>query len=208
MTKNPTEGKVEIATSTLESHLALYKADEAWNHMRANLGLLFCRISGLDDRIGVGIWRSLKSDRIQDLLLEAAVTAASADGKFASECPKAKEDIIWLIERLNSLAGDRYRAIKAETVRLASGGNDIRPPLVRENQNRTEMRGEVVVSESDRYGASVSAIRDFAAAISTALACRHFNEFGFFGPWPDRPLLSHVSRADNSAEATVEKRST
>jgi hypothetical protein len=195
MAKLPNKEEIEAAVTALEPYqLALGKVAHAWNHMQENLGLLFCGISGLDDTMGLGIWHALKSDRSQRDLLEAALLAASADEGFTNDLPKAKEDIEWLLKKVNALADGRNSAIHAPIFSLTGGEAEIRPLTIYQNPNAAKLLGKDILTEFEWYEAYFSVIRKFAAAMCIAMAGRRLTEFGSLGPWPDRPLLPTVQQ--------------
>jgi hypothetical protein len=195
MAKLPSNEEIEAAVTALEPYqLALGKVAHAWNHMQENLGMLFCGLSGLDDTMGLGIWHALKSDRSQRDLLEAAILAASLGEDFNSDFPTAKEDIEWLLKKVNALADGRNSAIHAPIFSLTSGEAEIRPLTIYRNPNAAKLLGKDILAEFEWYEAYFVAIRKYAAAICLALASRHPATLTSLGPWPDRPLLPTVQR--------------
>src|SRR5215204_399962 len=114
MAKLPTKEDIDKARIHMDAHyLALGRVANDWNHMQEQLGLLFCAVAGLDNFMGMRIWHALKSDRSQRDLLEAATIAASDDDEWQKSFPKAKEDIEWILERVNARSDGRNSAIHA-----------------------------------------------------------------------------------------------
>jgi hypothetical protein len=190
MTKSPDKEKVEDVRDVEPYKSAISKIVHTWNCMRENLGLLFCRILGVSDRIGLDVWRALKNDRARHDLLEAALSAACADGTLIRDFPKAREDIEWLLERVKALAVGGNGARHAAVVSLINGETEIRPLEINEYLIATKFLGKDTLNELECYAAQLSLINEFATLISVAIACRHLTVVGFLGPWPDRPFLA------------------
>jgi hypothetical protein len=173
--------------------LALGKVGHAWNHMQEQLGILFCGITGLDDATGLGIWHALKSDRTQRDLLEAAVTAATSDENFTNDFPKAKEDLLWMLKKVNALAEGRNSAIHAPVFGYSEdfGATEFFALTDYRNPNAAKLGGKDILAEFEWYESYFNAIKMFAGEISLSLSGRRRANSDWL-PWPDRPLLPTV----------------
>lgn len=189
MAKLPTREEIEAAEKALKPyHLALGEVAHAWNHMQEQLGRLFCLVSGLDDSMGMRIWHVLKSDRSQRDLLEAATTAAARDDAWRKNFPKAKDDIDWLLKKVNAIADGRNSAVHAPMSAMMGGEAEITPLTWWGNPNAAKLRGKDILAEFEWYEKSADAIKTYAGEIRLALMR------GQRTPWPGRPLLPTVKR--------------
>ena len=186
----PSNQKGEVTTKSLDANQVPFsKVVYAWNGVRQSLGLLFCELSGLNDKMGQGIWYALKSNQAQHGLLRAALAAASADEGFSSEFPKASKDIEWLLDSIEATVDCDNSAICAEILRLKSHNAEISTLTIYESLNVGNMPDEDIVSKFELYEGYFGAISEFAKIMSIALSCRHHNELGLPRPWPSRPML-------------------
>lgn len=194
MAKLPTKEQMIAAKAALEPYkLALGSVAHSWNHLQEQLGLLFCMITGLEDTMGMAIWHALKSDRSQRDLIEAAVEAASKDEEWARDFPKAKEDINWILRKVNNLTDGRNSAIHAPVFSYIGGLPDIRPYTLHGNPNAKRLRGKDIFAEFEWYEKYFDTLQLYAGGITIALIDRR-RPAGARMPWPDRPLLPTVKQ--------------
>jgi hypothetical protein len=165
-------------------HLALGRVAHEWNHMQEQLGLLFCAVSGLNRSMGMGIWHVLRSDRTQRDLLKAANIAAERSLERQHYFPKAKDDIEWILAKVNALAEGRNSTIHAPAQHLWGRTNTVRHS--RKFAGREVARKDLV-AEFERQEGSARAIRLLAAEIRYVLAS-HMPGYPD-KPWPSRPVL-------------------
>jgi hypothetical protein len=197
MPRLPTKEEIERADKALEPYkLALGKVAHQWNHMQEQLGLLFCEVSGLDASTGMSIWHALKSDRSQRDLLEAANVAASATEYWITNLPKAKDDIEWLLSKVNALADKRNNAIHAPIFAPIGAEPEIKPLTFFGNPNAKKLVGKDIFREFQWYENYFNAVTRFAASITMALGS-HQNPVGSPMSWPDRPDLPTVGQKNS-----------
>lgn len=190
----PTQKELDAAEKALDPYkFALGKVAHAWNHMQEQLGLLFCMVTSLDDSMGMGIWHALKSDRSQRDLLRAAIAAVSADEAWNHEFPAAKDDIIWLLNKVDALAEGRNGAIHAPIYSVIGGDAELRPYTFHGNPNAAKLVGKDIFTEFDWYERYFNVIKSFAAQMTTALMDRCRPKSAWM-PWPDRPQLPTVGQ--------------
>src|SRR5215211_6790047 len=80
----------------------------AWNSLQEQLAELFWTVTGISNgRVPLAIWHAANSDRTQRQMLRAAAENAFATDKDK----KTRDDILWLLDRANSLADQRNDAI-------------------------------------------------------------------------------------------------
>ncbi|MBR0993804.1 hypothetical protein JQ580_24060 [Bradyrhizobium japonicum] len=194
MAKLPTEKEIAAAKAALEPYmLALGKVAHSWNHMQEQLGLLFCMITGLDDSMGMGLWHALKSDRSQRDLLQAALEVAAADSEWSDDFPKAKEDIEWILKKVNSLTDNRNSAIHAPVFSFIGATPQIGPYTMHGNPNASKLQGKDIFTEFEWYEGCFVVLRRFAAEATLALMGQGRPNSESM-PWPDRPLLPTVGK--------------
>lgn len=191
MTKPPGKEKIEAVRDVDPYKSAIGKIVHSWNCMRENLGLLFCRILDVSDSMGLGVWYALKNDRARHDLLEAALLAACVDCAFIRDFPKAREDIEWLLEKVNAAEVSGNGSKHSEILSLISGEAETRLLAINEELIATKFFGKDTLNGLECYAAHLSVISEFAAQISVAIASRRLTEFGFLGPWPDRSFLAN-----------------
>ncbi|MCK1736618.1 hypothetical protein IVA79_22340 [Bradyrhizobium sp. 138] len=194
MAKLPIQEEIEAARALLEPYkLALGKVAHSWNHMQEQLGVLFCMVAGLDNRMGMAIWHALKSDRSQRELLQAAIEAASDDEEWTNDFPKAKEDISWILKKVNKLTDGRNSAIHAPVFSVVVGEPELRPNTILGNPNAAKLRGKDIIAEFEWYEEYFDSIKGFAAGVALALMGRR-RPNSVWTQWPDRPRLPTVKQ--------------
>ena len=194
MARLPTKEEIQAADKALEPYkLALGRVAHQWNHMQERLGLLFCMVAGLDNSMGMGIWHSLKSDRTQRDLLEAATSAADKEEEWRNDFPKAKADIDWILRKVKALADSRNSAIHAPISAVIGGEPEIRPFTFFGNPNAAKLVGKDIFVEFEWYGNYFKTITKFAADLSLALMGRR-RPNSVWMPWPNRPQLPTVGQ--------------
>lgn len=161
--------------------------------MQEQLGVLFCMVAGLNDSMGMAIWHALKSDRSQRDLLEAATEAAAEDKEWTSDFPKGKEDINWILKKVNNLTDGRNSAIHAPVLTIVGDVPEIRPLTLYGNPNAERLRGKDIFAEFEWYEKYFDTLQLFAAEISLALIGRGRPNSAWM-TWPDRPLLPTVQQ--------------
>jgi hypothetical protein len=158
-----------------------------WNRLHAAMGELFADVvskgnPGLGLSIGLSIWNSLTTnERAQRDMLRAAVDAAWP----GSSKPRDHQDISWILNKVNALAGRRNVAIHSPLVFLInqlSGSIEISPLHFFGNPRAAELKGKSLLEEYRWYRDHLSKLADFALPLHYAIM---FPEHA----WPDRPEL-------------------
>ncbi len=73
-----------------------------WNNLHERLGDLFWAIlGGHNGAVPLAIWHSIDSDRTQRKVLKAATVAAVFVRKDLERNAQCRDDILWLIKRIN-----------------------------------------------------------------------------------------------------------
>src|SRR5215207_9637066 len=184
MVKLPDKIQIEAATKRFEPYLtALGSVANAWNHLHEELGLLFCYVSGLDTTMGMNIWHSLKSDRSQRDLLDAAIKTRAEDEDWAKQFPKARESIDWMLTKIHKFAERRNDAIHAPcSIGIGDDQFEIVPHSFFGNPKAKRLRGKDILTEFDWYTDYTDALRRYAQSLQPALGTVGYS-------WPDKPLL-------------------
>src|SRR4051812_45544511 len=92
--------------------LALGRVAHSWNRLQEGLGVIFCDVTGLSHKVGFAIWYSTTNDRAQREMLKKAVEA-TFDNEDERSGTLRKQDIMWLLNKVNGIAEQRNNAIHA-----------------------------------------------------------------------------------------------
>jgi hypothetical protein len=101
---------IEETRAAIEAYCA--KVGEVvyeWNDLHEKLAQLFAVVRDGDRQQALAKWYSLDTDRAQRKKLRDAVENARAD--LWKKLPKAREDLTWLLARVDELAEARHDAI-------------------------------------------------------------------------------------------------
>lgn len=162
--------------------IAVGRVAHAWNQLQESLGNTFAEVVGTDDQVAFAIWYSAKADRAQHLMLKAAI-AATADTRWSTH-PKAKEDLVWLVDRTISLATSRNDAIHAPVAMIiANNALEIIPHYFNGNPSAESMLNKEmdIVQQLDWCASWSKSLQDFADETRAIL------RFDLRRPWPGRP---------------------
>lgn len=172
------DGEVKIAFETYTT--ALGKVAHAWNFLHERLGRLFVAVTKMDRAVALGIWYSTDSDRTKQLMLKSAI-AASAPDLWLPRLPKAKEDLIWLTDRIISLGDARNNAIHAPCILVTDqNGTQMAASFLSGHDRAKKLLGKDILVEFDWCEAWSEELSRFCERVETAL---NFEQY----PWPDRP---------------------
>jgi hypothetical protein len=179
---------------TIRPHaLAIGQLALAWNDLHEQMGMIFLILIKADIHSGGPIWNSHNFDRPKRMLLRAAVENVPLTPKLA-RLPKLMEEVLWIINRADSLEDTRNDAIHAPLVvlrkphvlALYSGNRDsmVIPDAFLRNTRAAKLREKNLLAEFRWCRNCALILRDYAIAIYTALdpPVARF-------PWPDRPSL-------------------
>lgn len=99
----------------------------AWNDLHEHLGRFFGHfMRGASREAGLAIWQSSRVDRSKRQLLEAAVKTAPKE--LTSGHPKFKDDLLWLLARVEALEDTRNNVVHAP-LHLEFDSDDLAPPI-------------------------------------------------------------------------------
>lgn len=112
---------------------------------------------------------------------------AALDATYKRQSPKPKiyQDIDWLMQQLNALAGKRNDAIHAPLIFVNDADTrtiEIMPNYFFGNPRATQLANKHLVEEFWWYKDHLGRLAEFAERLHYAFT---FSEF----PWPDRPQL-------------------
>lgn len=183
MARFPNESEVSAATAAFEPYYeAVGKVVHAWNGLQEQLAIIFCRVTGMDNDMGLSVWHSASSDRAQRKMLRAALSAVDDD--WREKYPKGEEDIRWLLSNADALAEARNNVIHAPcSVGLADKSDfEIVPLSFHGNRRAKALRGKVILEEFGRCEANANHLKGYARWIDCVLSLEGY-------AWPDRPTL-------------------
>jgi hypothetical protein len=179
--KFPTEAEFKVSFETYA--LALGKVAYAWNYLHEQLAKLFVAVIMAENTpgTGLGIWYSLDSDRIQRTILRAAIESAGPvrwEGR-----PSAREDLLWLMDKANSLANHRNNAVHGPSTALVTeDGTEMVASFFSPHKIARTMVGKTLLVEFDYCERYAEVLSRFTQASAQAL---HVGQL----PWPDRPMM-------------------
>lgn len=183
MAKLPSTNDVEIATAVFKPYFdAVGRVVHTWNNLQEQLAVLFCRVTGMSNEIGIAVWHSTNNDRAQREMLRAAVTAT--DEEWSERYPKAKKDIGWLLAEADKLAMRRNNVVHAPCyVGLRSKSElEIVPLAMSGNPRAKALHGKDILTEFAWYEETAEKLRGFARWTDAALSLENFE-------WPVKPSM-------------------
>jgi len=169
-----------------------------WNRLQAALAELFTDIVSPDNRtVPFAIWHSQTNERAQREMLRAALDAA-----HAATASRAHKDIIWLLNKVDALAGKRNDALHCPLVfirtldaRGENEGIEISPMDFFGNPRAKTLRDKPLLEEFKWYRDHLSRLAQFSEALHYAIT--FLNDY----TWPDRPELPPRDQDRNAFEA-------
>ena len=158
-----------------------------WNRLQEAMCELFADFSH-DREIAFAVWHTAQSDRAQRKMLRAAV---EADQLSAPSQVRFREDIHWLLEKIDALAGRRNGALHVPLVfvnHIKNGGFEVHlePMGDSGNPHALDLLGKPLLPEFTWYRDHVGKIASFADSLHWAW---RFSDHDPPFPWPDRPQL-------------------
>jgi hypothetical protein len=192
MAKLPSAEEIEASRKAFEPYTAaLGRVAHSWNHLQSAISDLFCTVAGLDDSMGKAIWNALRHDKSQRDMLDAALNVAASCEEWIGKFPKAKTDIVWLLEKTTALSSRRDVAVHAPCTSGRSEDGlsfEIQPFIFTGNRLAEKLRGKDILQEFAWYEETANALRKFCWTMDTALESAR-------RPWPDRPLMPSLQQA-------------
>ena len=142
----------------------------------------------MDDKF-MQVWQSAQSDRAKRSMLEGAVRGLSV--MEIREHPRAEEDIIWLLRRVDTLEEDRNNIVHApleyhsSVVSAVLGWEPgVKPDHIWGNKRAIKLKDKDLLTEYRYCRDAVGVMRDYAEAIQDVWIQGKKPE-----PWPERPQL-------------------
>lgn len=164
------------------------------------LGILFRQIMGdeLDDKL-IYVWQSAAFDRPKRTMLEAAVLNLSV--RESESNPKAADDVVWLLRRVDALEEDRNNAIHAPLSTqggLVSALFGYEEGIVAEdvwgNKRAAKLKGKDLLTEYRVCRDTALILRDYAEAIYDAWSFGRVRRH----EWPSRPSLPNRGQKNST----------
>lgn len=160
-----------------------------WNRLHEALRDLFAHAVHFERHtIPFAIWHSTPNDRAQREMLRAAIVAAAKSGYIPQEL---FEDIEWVLQQLDPLAGRRNDAIHApltfvHSIPSESGETriEIAPTDYDGNPRALALSGKPILSEFKWYRDHLMRLAAFCEDLHSVMM--HASEGH---PWPERPQL-------------------
>lgn len=159
--------------------LALGKVAHAWNYLFEKLGRLFVVVAGGDKHVANAIWYAPDSDRTKVGMLRAAIDA-SVNAEWPRQFPTAKADMIWLLQRVDSLTDTRNNVIHAPCVLRTDGTGTAMAASFNGHQRAKKLWGKEILVEFEWCECWTESLSRFSQEIERALTDPEPS-------WPARP---------------------
>lgn len=170
----------EVRARFEEYTLAVGKVAHAWNYFQEKLAELFSTVSRAQRGFALAVWYSSENDRTQRNMLRAAIVAALPE-RWPAKYTAAKDDLIDLLKRADTLAERRNDAIHAPCTLLTdAGGTEIAASFVSGHTRAKNLRGKEILVEFDWCERYTEELSRFVIAAERALSFEQI-------PWPSRP---------------------
>jgi hypothetical protein len=171
----------EVERQQFEAYcLALGKVAHAWNYLFESLGKLFVAVAGGNPHVATAIWYSPDSDRTKVAMLEAAISTPGQTAFWLPEFPSAKEDIKWLVDRVNHLTDMRNNVIHAPCFLLTGADGTSMSASFNGHNRAKKLWGKEILVEFDWCERYTEELSRFTRAMERALYDRQL-------AWPGRP---------------------
>jgi hypothetical protein len=190
-TSGPSTAKPAIATSvTFEDTIEAFDAYVAavgrvayeWNALHERLGKLFAAVTGLERKVALAKWYSVRSDRLQREMLKAAVNATNSERSKTR--PEAPDDLIWLLDHAHELAEYRNNAVHAPcSLYIGGSGSEMGAAFFDGNPLARKLEGKDLLVEFAWCASYAETLSRFAGMLVTALALPDRFQ------WPERPKI-------------------
>ena len=156
----------------------------SWNRLQEVFGRLFWDLTGISNgRLPLAIWYAVPSDRTQREMLRAAIHAHPARLK---DHPRARDDLIWMINRANSLADQRNDAVHAPLIfNTDARGTKLRSAYLAGHPRALKLKDKNLMVEFRWYADSADVLSRFGERA-------HYCLLQNGAAWPDRPKMPHL----------------
>jgi hypothetical protein len=164
----------------------------AWNTLHERLGSLFATVTGLERKVALAKWYSIRSDRVQRAMLRTEVDATNPERSKTR--PEAPDDLTWLLDRADELAEDRNNAVHAPcSLYICGSRSEMGAAFFDGNPLARKLEGKELVVEFAWCEGYAETLSRFTEMMGPALA------FPDRFPWPERPKIR--PREDFSGES-------
>ena len=171
----------ELARLHFEAYaLALGKVAHAWNYLFESLGRLFVPIAGGNPHVATAIWYAPDSDRTKVDMLKEAISTPGQQPFWLPEFPAAKDDILWMIEKVKNLTDLRNNVIHAPCVLRTDRDGTAMSASFNGHGRAKKLWGKEILVEFDYCERWAESLSRFTLAMARALYDRHL-------AWPGRP---------------------
>lgn len=169
----------------------LGKFNLAWNNLQDYLSLVFSTAINSEVPLAHAIWHSTPNDRAQREMLRAAAQVTFLD-KTAFP-PKAQDDILWLLDRTQTLADRRNDAVHSPFIFKFSGDGkfELVPQAFLGHPRASKLVGKDILQEFRWYRACAEKLSFFAYRLFYGL--KHDKDRR--QPWPQRPQMPQLGRS-------------
>jgi hypothetical protein len=177
----------ELERKFLPYAIQLGKLVYAWNQLHESLGQLFWTVLGeTPGATALAVWYSTNNDRAQREMLRAAAVASLS---IWSSCPpKALEDILWLLGKIQTLADQRNDTIHSPfTFNVDADGAKLISSYVWGHPRALKLKGKDLMAEFKWYCECADTCTRFTRDVREALISRGRS-------WPDRPQLPRLDQ--------------
>jgi hypothetical protein len=162
----------------------------AWNHLHEILGHLFAALLAGSPHVALAIWYSTDNDRAQRAMLRAAVSARALH-EWVKMWPTSTEDMLWLIDRANTLADRRNDAIHTPvSIFLDDADNEVISALTRAyffgHHRAKKLARQEILQEFDWCERYADVLSQFGHRMTYVME-RYLRDARRRDAWPSRP---------------------
>ncbi len=161
----------------------------SWNELHEQLGQLFWTVTGISNGyIALGIWHSTENDRAQRKMLEAILPFSLGELQRAKQngpnwVHRAREEIKWILDRVNTLADRRNDAVHSPFLIQQDGQRwKVASSTFFQHPRAKKLGGKELLSEFRWYRKTADALSSYAQNVRLGLYAESFS-------WPNRPSL-------------------
>ena len=166
----------------------------AWNTLHEQLGALFVAVSGMERKVALTKWYSIRSDLHKRAMLRDRRSRAAGLSGCTKRLPKAPEDLKWLLDRAHDLAEDRNNAVHAPcSLLISESGSEMVAAFFDGNPLAKRLMGKELLVEFAWCEAYAETLTKFTRIIGLAIALPDHYQ------WPERPKI--LSRENFSGES-------
>jgi hypothetical protein len=137
-------------------------------------------VVGAPRDISLALWYSPDSDRVKQKMLKDAILAHHKQ-EWSIRHEAAREDLLWLMDRVMNLGDSRNNAVHAPCMLVTDhDGSEMAASFVSGHERAQKMRGKQILVEFDWIEAWAEELTVFTERLANALQTDKY-------PWPERP---------------------